>query len=72
MGTFQPSQNSDTPRDKAMAGLLYIRKASVVLERAIEGGVPMPGWVLSRITQCAGMMGTAVSYVSSAKKRVKK
>ena len=72
MSTFQPSTNSGTPRDKTVAALRYIRKASVVLERAIDGGVPMPGWVLSRITQCAGMMGTAVSYVSSAKKRMNK
>jgi hypothetical protein len=69
MSTFKPSPASvrGTPRENALSALRYIRKAALLLEKSIEGGAPVPGWVLGRITQAAGFLGSAVAYVKQSK-----
>jgi hypothetical protein len=59
---FKPSEKSKPPETRVIAALQYIGEAAEMLEeQARTGG--LPGWVETRVTQAASLMGTAMSYV---------
>ena len=62
LAKFKPSEKSKPPETRVIAALQYIGEAAEMLEaQARTGG--LPGWVETRISQAASLMGTAVSYV---------
>tara|TARA_Y100000034_G_scaffold118864_1_gene160016 strand:- start:1480 stop:1686 length:207 start_codon:yes stop_codon:yes gene_type:complete len=66
--TFKPSPVSTLdPREAALGALRYLRKASLHLEKEIEEGTPLPGWLLARISQAAGLLGSGVAYTRRKK-----
>jgi len=63
LSNFKPSHVSLKQRDKTTSMLLYIKKATAVLEKVKEGE-ELPPWVKKQIHQAASSLGMAVSYVT--------